>query len=334
MHWTQARERFTGLAKAETATTLRCSSRPSTHHLSDQPRRHHCRPVRHSCPILNGLILPDVESANGVLHVSFPGLPLNGINQLWSLTVDDSDADFKPMSISKIVYADNRLPSGFERSCTFAGYTNIGAYRFPTRMAYRDLTVPTNRLVTPTLVLTGLVTLVSVRTPTQVPDSTFRLDESQAERIWNSDAFKGYGVGLRLGEAGSNIIVKRITADSPAGAQNELHAGDRVLSIAESNAPPVLVHAGKADLPRAQALLQGSKGTAVSLTFVPAGKDDTEARVITLVRGEVKGRFSAGPLLTNGMRAPDIEMVQLTNNTLEHLSDYAGRIVVLEFWAS
>ncbi len=34
------------------------------------------------------------------------------------------------------------------------------------------------------------------------------------------------------------------------------------------------------------------------------------------------------------MKAPDIEMVVLTNRAAEHLSDHAGKIIVLEFWAS
>ena len=39
-------------------------------------------------------------------------------------------------------------------------------------------------------------------------------------------------------------------------------------------------------------------------------------------------------LLTNGMKAPDIEMAWLANGTSERLSDYAGKIIVLEFWAT
>jgi len=179
-----------------------------------------------------------------------------------------------------------------------------------------------------------MVTVVSVRIPKRIPDSTFRLDESTVSRIWNTGETKGYGVGLVLGEAGSNIVVKRITADSPAGRQSELQAGDLILSIAESTGPAVAVHAGKADLPRAMALLRGSKGTAVRLTFLPSGKDDAQTRVVTLERGEVRNRLGDGRLLANGMKAPDIEMVVLTNRASEHLSDYAGKIVVLEFWAS
>jgi len=179
-----------------------------------------------------------------------------------------------------------------------------------------------------------VVTVVSVKIPAQIPDSTFRLDESQASRIWNTGETKGYGVGLILGEAGSNIVVKRIIADSPAGRQSELHVGDRILSIAELNAPAVAVHAGKADLPRAIARLQGSMGSAVHLTFITSGKDNLQTQFVTLVRGKVRERLGDGRLLTNGMKAPDIEMTVLTNRTSEHLSDYAGKIVVLEFWAS
>jgi thiol-disulfide isomerase/thioredoxin len=179
-----------------------------------------------------------------------------------------------------------------------------------------------------------MVTVMSVKSPAQIPDSTFRLDESKAPRIWDWDEFKGYGVGLILGEDGSNIVVKRIVADSPAGAQNELHVGDIILAIAESNGLAILVHAGKADLPRASVLLRGLKGTLVRLTFMPFGKDDSQTRVVALARGEVRERIGSGPRLTNGMKAPDIEMVTLTNRASEHLSDYAGKIVVLEFWAS
>ncbi len=248
---------------------------------------------------------------------------------MWSIAIDDADLDFKPRSISRTIYAGSQLPHDLESTYTLSDYTNLGSYHFPTKLAYSTFNVPTNKLLSPTLASTGMVTVVSVKIAAQIPDSAFRLDESKAEHIWNAGETKGYGVGLILGEAGSNIVVKRITADSPAGRQNELQAGDRILSIAESNGPAAPVHAGKADLPRAIALLQGSKGTAVRLTFVSSGKDNAQTQVVTLARGEVRGRLSGGPLLTNGMKAPDIEMVLLSNRASEHLSDYAGKIVVL-----
>lgn len=284
--------------------------------------------------ILNGLVLPEAKSSNGMLHLSFPGLPRFGVPQLWSIAIDEADPDFTPRSISQFMYAGSQLPYDLEATYTFSDYTNLGAYRFPTKMAYTTFNVPTNKLLAPMLASTGMVTVVSVRMPTQPPDSTFRLDESKALHVFNTGQTKGYGVGLSLEEAGSNIVVKYVTSNSPAGRQNDIHVGDRVLYIAESNGPAVRLHAGKADLPRAQALLRGAKGTAVHLTFVPSGKDDSQTQVVTLVRGEVRSPLGDGRLLTNGLKAPDIEMVLLTNRASERLSDYAGKIVVLGFWAS
>lgn len=288
----------------------------------------------HDPDILDGFILPNAADSSGADQFSFPGLPSNGRKQLWSVTCGEADPDFRPEKVSVIAYGGGKLPFDVESTNFFSDYTNIGAYYFPAKMVYSMFNVPTNRLQAPTLVLTGMVTMVSVKLPTQIPEATFRLDESKAAHIWNTGETKGYGVGLILGESGSNIVVKRIVAESPAGAQNVLQAGDRILSIAEANGSDVPVQAGKAGLPRAMTLLQGPKGTAVRLTFVPSGNDGAQTQVVTLLRGEVRGRLGGGALLTSGMKAPDIEMVALTNRAAEHLSDYAGKIVVLEFWAS
>ena len=59
--------------------------------------------------VMNGLILPDAESSNGVLKVSFPGLALNGVNQLWNITMDAADPDFTPRTISNISHADGDI---------------------------------------------------------------------------------------------------------------------------------------------------------------------------------------------------------------------------------
>ena len=78
------------------------------------------------------------------------------------------------------------------------------------------------------------------------------------------------------------------------------------------------------------------KGTTVRLTILSAGEDKSRARVVSFVRGEVKAlsAWGDGVLLTSGTRAPDIEMVGLANGKLERLSDFADRIIVLEFWAT
>src|SRR5436190_250078 len=145
---------------------------------------------------------------------------------------------------------------------------------------------------------------------------------------------KTAGVGVVLGVEGENIVVKRILPDSPAAAQKDIHVGDRILAVAQDKAPAVQVQGGK--LAQALDLFRGPKGTTVRLTIVPFGEDDSRVRVVSFVRGELKALsgWGNGVLLTNGMKAPDIEMVGLEDGTSERLSDYVGKIIVLEFWAT
>src|SRR5205085_11717149 len=68
------------------------------------------------------------------------------------------------------------------------------------------------------------------------------------------------------------------------------------------------------------------------LTLVPAGADRSEARVIPLVRGELAPMV--GNPLAVGSKAPDIRLTRLPDGTAEQLQDFAGKVVVLDFWAT
>lgn len=140
------------------------------------------------------------------------------------------------------------------------------------------------------------------------------------------------GIGVVLGVKGTNIVVISILADSPAAAQKCIHAGDQIMAVAQDNEPAVQVQSGK--LAQAIALIRGPKGTPVRLTIVPAGEDDSHLQVVSFVRGDLNVPWGDGVLLPNGTKAPDIEMAVLANGASERLSDYRGRIVVLEFWAT
>src|SRR5258708_7074935 len=105
--------------------------------------------------VLSGLILPDGENSNGVIHLSFPGLPRNGVNQLWSIAIDADDPDFKPTNISNIAYAGGLVRHNVEMIYTLSDYTNIGAYHFPMKLAWTQMDIPTNKLLAPTLRMTG-----------------------------------------------------------------------------------------------------------------------------------------------------------------------------------
>jgi thiol-disulfide isomerase/thioredoxin len=140
--------------------------------------------------------------------------------------------------------------------------------------------------------------------------------------------FTGVGVELRL--EGQNIVVNHILPDTPAAAQKDLHVGDRIVDVAQGNEPAVQVE----NLIQAARLMRGPKGTAVRLTIIPAGEDDSQVRELSFVRGEVKAPWGDGLLLENGTKAPDIEMVEVANKAGERMSNYAGKIIVLEFWAT
>ena len=136
------------------------------------------------------------------------------------------------------------------------------------------------------------------------------------------------GIGVQLRAEGQNIVVNRILPDTPAAAQNDLHVGDRIVAVAQGQEPAVQVQS----IMQAARSIRGPKGTTVRLTIIPAGEDD--ARVLSFVRGEVELPWGDGLLLATGTKAPDIEMVEVANKAGERLSNYAGKIIILEFWAT
>jgi C-terminal processing protease CtpA/Prc len=60
--------------------------------------------------------------------------------------------------------------------------------------------------------------------------------------------------------------------------------------VAQDAGPPVPVRGGK--LAQAMELIRGHVGSTVRLTIVSAGEDDAHARVVSLVRSELKGPVS------------------------------------------
>lgn len=143
-----------------------------------------------------------------------------------------------------------------------------------------------------------------------------------------------FGIGLFLGADGEHIVVRGIVPDSPASAQKSISVGDRIVAIAQGAEAPVRLQGVKVE--QAVALLRGERGTPVRLTVTPTGGDDSQARVVSFVRGELKefADWGDGKLLAKGQKMPDIEMICLPSGKVERLSDHAGKIVVLEFWAT
>ena len=95
-----------------------------------------------------------------------------------------------------------------------------------------------------------------------------------------------FGIGVMLRVEGANIIIQEIVPDSPAAAQKDLHAGDRIVAVAQEQGLAVPVDGGK--LAQAVGLIHGPAGTTVRLTLVPPGEDASHSRVVSLVRAELK----------------------------------------------
>jgi peroxiredoxin len=81
-------------------------------------------------------------------------------------------------------------------------------------------------------------------------------------------------------------------------------------------------------------MLRGKRGTTVRLTIVPAGKAAADARVVSIVRGELKGLWGDGKLLPPGDPAPDLSFTRLPSDEPDRIADHRGKVIVLTFWAS
>jgi len=92
------------------------------------------------------------------------------------------------------------------------------------------------------------------------------------------------GIGVALRADKGNIIMQEIIPGSPAAAQQDIHAGDRILAIAQDDGPTMDTKDLK--LEKVAELIRGPAGTTVRLTI--AGEDDAHARTVSVVRAELK----------------------------------------------
>jgi thiol-disulfide isomerase/thioredoxin len=142
------------------------------------------------------------------------------------------------------------------------------------------------------------------------------------------------GIGLALEKKGEALVVMRIFPDTPAAEIPAIQVGDRILAVGQDNKPAVDVTG--LEFAKVIELIRGPKGSSVRLTIAAAGKPDEDARVISLVRGELQAlaRWGDGIRLPDDAQAPDIELFDLTSDKTQHLADFSGQVVVLKFWST
>jgi hypothetical protein len=132
-----------------------------------------------------GLTLSATQNTDGLLEISMPGLPLGKQPTKWEIAMDEKGDAFTPQTIRFIAPGCK-----YEIIQNLLDYTNLEAYQFPSKIAWRTVSYPPTS--PPTLLQTGLVTLVSARIPEQIADSVFRFDaeEKSAATVWDWDQHK------------------------------------------------------------------------------------------------------------------------------------------------
>jgi peroxiredoxin len=137
------------------------------------------------------------------------------------------------------------------------------------------------------------------------------------------------GIGVLLGKKGEDVVVSSLRPNEPAAASHAIQVGDRIIAVAQNNEPPVKTQG--MTIPEVVRLIRGAKGTTVRLTIVRPGTEEGTSLEVSFVRGELKGVFD-GVLLAPETTAPNVEMLALPEKKPEHLADFAGKLVVMEFW--
>jgi thiol-disulfide isomerase/thioredoxin len=142
------------------------------------------------------------------------------------------------------------------------------------------------------------------------------------------------GIGVALKINAGKVFVGAVLPNTSAAESNAIKPNDQIFAIGEGNKEPVEV-AGM-NMAKVVGLLRGPKGTVVRLTIVPAGKGETDARVVSMTRGDVKllNVFGDGKHLQPGAKAPAIIFTRLSDGKKGELSQYLDRVVVLDVWAS
>jgi carboxyl-terminal processing protease len=94
------------------------------------------------------------------------------------------------------------------------------------------------------------------------------------------------GIGALLGKEDDYCSIEELK-EGPAKKSGKLHEKDRIVAVAQSNAPPVDVEGFPLD--KIVEMIRGTKGTQVTLTVIPYDALDSSVRKnVTLIRDEIK----------------------------------------------
>jgi thiol-disulfide isomerase/thioredoxin len=140
------------------------------------------------------------------------------------------------------------------------------------------------------------------------------------------------GIGITIRESVSGAWVSSVLAGGAAFRSGEVHARDRITAVAEGDGLPVSIR-GKS-IEEVVALIRGKSGSEVRLTIVPADDRVIKEKVVALHRAAVSATLLKEMKAEVGKLAPDFSTTRLADKKVMALSDFAGKVVVLEFWAT
>ncbi len=141
------------------------------------------------------------------------------------------------------------------------------------------------------------------------------------------------GIGVVMGVEDSHFVIKKVLPDSPAARSKQIEVNDEIIAIAEAGRPPVPLDGKK--LAQMVDLIRGAAGTQVSLTVRPKGTAATP-HVVTLVRETLKlpappSQTETPDRLQPGKAVPEISGQDVEGGQFK-LSEYRGKVVLIDFW--
>jgi thiol-disulfide isomerase/thioredoxin len=139
------------------------------------------------------------------------------------------------------------------------------------------------------------------------------------------------GVGIALSAKDGHLFASKIIPKSPADESGLIKEGARLVSVEANGATVSLDDKSVGD---AASLIRGPVGTNIVLTLIPPN-DDRETKV-TLERKPlaIAGAFEATYKAFIGKPIPEFQLLALNGSAKKNPSDYRGKILVLDFWAS
>ena len=136
------------------------------------------------------------------------------------------------------------------------------------------------------------------------------------------------GIGVALNKENGKFVVKQVVPGAPAALSGEIKVNDRIIAVAQDDKPAVTTDG--LELNDVVQMIRGPKGSVVRLTIASGEKEKAPARIVSLVRGEIKG-MTATATLEPGKPAPEIDGEDMDEKRFK-LSDYRGKVVMLDFW--